>query len=360
MKKKWKRVLLASMLIIVFAFASIGSPTLSLVFGLSKYVDLETVHFETDILVQHFDTLSEATSASKLLSTKDGQVHLKGRYQKDPSRLEMDLTVALDGPLDRTFTMPVIIEEEAIWFNPPQLFAFIPDNISNQFIMKELDKREPSDVRKEPSEPSVSDLEHPVMVSLGILQNLNVQENIAYVPIRENDQLSDQLIHITLQEKEIDYINERIRAYAESYEEEKPEKTEKEIINDAGQLLLKGFGIEELSLKDLKEFNIKDFNWKNYDLNDFDWKGKLSSEAKQRLLSSIRLEQCHAYFGMKEDHTPTNQQSALVVSYQLGRERKYLRLDVKTTFSRVNRPADFQIETPTNAVRWDKIVELLD
>ncbi len=360
MKKNWKRVLLVCMLVIVFLCASVGSPTLSLVLGLSKYPDMETVQFQTDIQIERFDKLSEATETNQLLALKDGQIHIKGSYQHDPSRLEMNLTATLNGPLDREFTMPIIIEGNKLWFNPPQLFGFIPDKISEQYIMKEFKPKQTNDAENKPKESGMKALEHPLFAVFNILQAFNVQENIQYVPKYAGDKESDKLIHVTLQEEEIDIINEKIQEQLENTIAEKSEKTDQERLGDAGKLLLKGFGVDSLTPKDLKEFDFKKFDLKNYDLKEYDWKTKLTDETKQRLLTSFKLEQCNFYFGMKKDHHATNQQSNIVVSYQLGRERAYLRIAAKTTFSNLNKPVEFQIETPTDAIRWDDIVDLLN
>lgn len=77
-------------------------------------------------------------------------VDFTGVYQKEPLQLEMNMTVKLEGPLGFTATMPVVMTDEKMWFQIPELpFAPTPEEFKGKYI--EMDFAELSEFAGEPA-----------------------------------------------------------------------------------------------------------------------------------------------------------------------------------------------------------------
>lgn len=96
---------------------------------------------ETDDMSPEEEIISEAL--------KNIEVTMSGAYVKDPMQIEMTLDLVLDKELDLSFSMPIIMNTEKMWFKLPDSDLLpLPEEAQGKFIemdLEELSSMSPED-----------------------------------------------------------------------------------------------------------------------------------------------------------------------------------------------------------------------
>ncbi|GGG26346.1 DUF6612 family protein [Paenibacillus abyssi] len=342
---KWLMMLMAALM--VLAGCSSEPPKEAVQTALSKTMDLQSYTFTAALDLDEINLPEELLNADPqagaiLNMLKDATLSVTGAYEADPMRMEMTADIALQGDMSFNLSIPMIMTEDKMWVKVPSIPMLPLEGLSGKFVeidMKQLAEQEGMEI------PNLDmDTQRKMVQDMMTVILKHFDEETYYselkaeeVPGLPSELKPDQIVKFAVTE---DNFEQTVKTIVEKVA---PELIDLLIENDQYRQTL------QLTPEDLEQAKQE-------------LAGNDSAELQQQLdelKEEMKINELSLTGAIKDDYLVYQELKGNVDIIQEGQTAN-IGMSLKSQYSNINEPVEFQIEIPTDAISLDELESMFN